>query len=299
MHRLLLILAAALAFSPAPSQALHSDVEIFTTSGPVAGSRLQVRFSGDRTLLVNGREAFDYQTGYGLWPADFRDLPGGAYATDDPGFQAFAGTFLAAEQLFYRPMGTAQHWNTVARTWSAAPAGTAIRIEGTVPEDIAIEALVFNDPVAMQLYDYYSTPTYITGAGILGPATKMIDQASNSGAFHTHLNWFLEAPGGAVGGPDGAYMVQMQIIDPTGKYLDSQPFNVIFSSGIAASDYAAAFLARIEAPALPDPIGITPAIPEPQLVVLLLAGLALLAMRRRALEQRRLRADVPALAGAS
>lgn len=284
MHRLLLILAAALAFVAAPAHALHSDVEIYTTAGPVAGSRLQVRFGGDRTLLVNGVEAFDYQTGFGIWPADLRDIPGGAFATDDPGFQAFAGTLLPGEKLFYRPLGTALHWSPATRAWGTAPAGAAIRIEGTVPEDVAIDALVFGDPAALQLYDFYSTPTYITGSGIQGPLTKMIDQASGTGAFHTHLNWFLEAPGGGTGGPDGAYMVQLQLTDPTGKYLDSQPFNVLFNSGLSTADYTAAFLDRIQAPALPDPIVVLPPpIPEPHVFYMLLAGLPLLLLRRKAL----------------
>lgn len=272
----LAIFLVALAGSVPARAQFHSDIEIYITGGPVAGSRLQVRFFGDRTLLVNGQQAFDHQTGYGLWPANFRDIAGGPFGTDDPGFQAFRGTFLADEQLFYRPLGTAQYWNPATRVWGAAPAGSAIRVEGTVPDEVAIDAIVFEIPQAIALYNELTTPTYITGGGIIGPQRKMIDVARPDGSFHTHLNWFLETPSGVRGGPDGAYMVTLQIIDPTGKYVDSQPFNVLFNSGLTAADYTSAYLARIEAPSGP----LSPA-PEPHTVAMLVAGLAMVMLRRR------------------
>lgn len=229
---------------PGQAQSLHFDVEVRTSNGPTAGSALQVRFFGDNGLLINGQAAVDHASGYGIWPADFGDVPGGPHSTDDPGFQAFAGTLLAGERIFYRPLGTALHWSTASRRWQAAPAGTSIRIEGTVPSEIAIAALVFNDPAALVQYDYYSTPTSITGTGIIGPSTKMVDEAAASGAFHTHLNWFIEGDR-----PAGAYLAQMQLFDPSGKYGDSTPFFVLFNHGLSRNDYESAFLARIQMPA--------------------------------------------------
>lgn len=226
-----------------PAFAQHFDVEIRLSNGPVAGSQLQVRFFGDTEVLIGGQPAFDHATGYGIWPANFGDFAGGPYSTDDPGFQSFAGTLLAGERIFYRPLGTALYWSTSTRTWGTAPSGTQIRIEGTVPSEIAIAWLVFNDPSAQAQYEYYSTPTLITGAGITGPATKMVDEAASNGSFHTHLNWFIEG-----NRPAGAYLVQLQLFDQSGKYGDSSPFYVLFNNGLGATDYESAFLARIQGP---------------------------------------------------
>lgn len=263
----LAVLLGQLSAPQARAQSLHFDVEIRTSHGPVAGSALQVSFFGDNALLINGQAAFDHGTGYGIWPANFGDTPGGPYATDDPGFQAFAGTLLAGERIFYRPIGTALHWQSAARTWQAAPAGTNIRIEGTVPSEIAINALVFNDPAALAQYAYYTTPTSITGNGVAGPLTKMVDEAAPNGSFHTHLNWFLEGDR-----PPGAYMAQMQLFDPGGKYRDSTPFFILFNHGLSSGDYESAFISRIQAP--------LPAVPEPQTLWLMLAALPCVLLRR-------------------
>lgn len=278
------------------SRAQHFDVEIRLSNGPVAGSQLQVRFFGDTEVLIGGQPAVDRATGYGIWPANFGDFAGGPYSTDDPGFQSFAGTLLAGERIFYRPLGTALHWSTTTRTWDAAPTGTQIRIEGTVPSEIAIAWLVFNDPSAQAQYEYYSTPTLITGAGITGPATKMVDEAASNGSFHTHLNWFIEG-----NRPTGAYLVQLQLFDQSGKYGDSSPFYVLFNNGLGTADYDSAFLARIQGPTQSKLVSILQQIrtthpgyldaiaasatlspvPEPKTLTLLLIALLVLAAKTR------------------
>lgn len=291
-----LLIGGALSTHPVRAQSLHFDVEIRLSNGPVAGSQLQVRFFGDNALLINGQPAVDHATGYGIWPANFADLPGGPYSTDDPGFQAFPGTLLAGERIFYRPLGAALYWSAASRAWTTAPAGTQIRIEGTVPAEIAIAWLVFNDPSAQAQYEYYSTPTLIAGDGITGPATKMVDEAASNGSFHTHLNWFIEG-----NRPTGAYLVQMQLFEPNGRYGASSPFYVLFNHGLGTSDYESAFLSRIEGPAQsklvsvlqairtqhPDILnaiaasGSVSAVPEPRTAAMMLCALAVLAAAAR------------------
>ncbi len=246
-------------------QSLHFDVEVFTPGGPVLGSPLGVRFFGDQNLLIQGRSPIDSATGRPIWPANFRDLPGGPYSTDDPGFQAFPGTLLSGERLFYRPLETLLHWTPQSRSWGAAATGTSVRIEGTVPSEVAINALVFNDPAALLLYQYYSTPTLITGTGVVGPATKLVDQAYPDGSLHTHLNWFIESAGGAGTQPVGAYLLGLQLFDLTGKYRDSAPFYVLFNNGLNTADYQSAFLSRIDAPSSP-PGPVVPTPPPPVVV---------------------------------
>lgn len=219
------VLLALISMHPVRAQSLHMDVEILLSNGPVAGSRMHTRFRGDRDLLIEGRSAIDHASGYGIWPANFGDLPGGAYSTDDPGFQAIPGTLLDLEGIYYRPRGLLQWWTPHARRWDPAAAGTYVQIEGIVPSSV-VDAFLFGDPGAQALLDYYSTPTQIHGTGIVGPPTKLVDEARPDGSFHTHLNWFIEGAR-----PAGAYLVELQLFDQTGKYLDSSPLYVLFNNG--------------------------------------------------------------------
>jgi len=272
--------AAALHIGPAFGQSLHYDVEILLGNAASGGKMLQTRFFGDDALLIGGHPSIDYASGYGIWPANFADLPGGPYSTDDPGFQAFPRTLLAGDRIFYRPLGSALYWSTSVPSWNPAPAGTSLRVEGTVPAEIAIAALVFGDPAAMDQYAYYSTPTSITGQGIIGPSTKMVDEASTTGALHTHLNWFIEGDR-----PAGAYLAQLQLVDPAGKYADSSPFYVLFNNGLTASDFQAAYLSRLLEPTpIPLPEPVIPSVPEPAAAWMMLTALGalhLVARRRK------------------
>jgi iron complex outermembrane receptor protein len=247
----LLSFGAFAVYTASRAQSLHFDIEVFTPGGPVLGSPLGVRFFGDQNLLIQGKPPVDAATGRSIWPANFRDFPGGPYSTDDPGFQSFAGVLLRGERLFYRPLESLLYWTPQSQNWSAAAPGTSVRIEGTVPPEVAIGALVHNEPAAQLLYQYYSTPTSITGSGIVGPTTKLIDEASANGSFHTHLNWFLESTGGAGTQPVGAYLLGLQLFDPIGKYRDSAPFYVLFNNGLTTLDYQGAFLSRLDAPTVP------------------------------------------------
>lgn len=263
----------ALLALPVPAMAVHYDVEIRTSAGPVAGSRIVTDFYGDLDLA--GTLPIDALTGYKIYPGYFDDLEGGPNLTDDPGFQAFPGTFVPREEIHFRALGTLAYWNPGAAAWADASAGSAIKLYGGIPNDVALNYLLDPfDPAAGAAYAYWADGTRFTAAGVAGPVSAVIDDAKSDGAFHAHLDWELTNTS-----LTGVYLVTLQLWSPaqingTAKYLDSDPFMIIFkSAGIADSVLADALDARLAAP-----------VPEPGAWAMLALGLPLvgwLAKRRR------------------
>lgn len=292
LNRLLRSLtAAAVLLAPLQAHALHFDVRVGTSHGPVAGSTLTVGVYGDlpyTTLPV------DIHTGYVLFPGNFGDFEGGPDKTDDPGFQAFAGALSgrsgAKDFIGFKALGVLQQWDAASHTWQAADRGTGIRLFGDVPPAVANAYLQYlvnprSAPAnALANFNYYEAGTLFTGEGIVGPAMATIDDASSTGAFHAHLDWFMEHGGGHAAST--AYMVTLQLTDAKaiggrGVYVDSQPFSVIFNYGLSEAAYEQAFLSRIVVPTSGD--GGIPPVPEPGRWALMGCGLGVLAVlvRRR------------------
>lgn len=263
----------ALLTLPGPAMAVHYDVEIRTSAGPVAGSRIVTDFYGDLDLA--GKLPIDALTGYKIYPGYFDDLEGGPNLTDDPGFQAFPGTFVPGEEIHFRALGMLEYWDPSAAAWTDASAGSAIKLYGGIPNDVALNYLLNPfDPAAGAAYAYWADGTRFAAAGVTGPASAVIDDAKSNGAFHAHLDWEL-----ANASPAGVYLVTLQLWSPAqangmAKYLDSDPFMIVFkSAGVADSVLADALDARLAAP-----------VPEPGAWAMLALGLPLvgwLAKRRR------------------
>jgi len=258
---------------PAPALAVHYDVEIRTSVGPVTGSRILTDFYGDLDLA--GRLPIDNLTGHKIYPGYFDDLEGGPNMTDDPGFQAFSGTFSRGEEIHFRALGTLEYWDAGSASWTTASADSTIKLYGGIPTDVAMNYLLQPyDPAAAAAYAYWAAGTLFTADGIAGPVSAVIDDAKSDGAFHAHLDWALTNIS-----LTGVYLVTLQLWSPvqvggTAKYLDSDPFMVIFkSAGVADGVLADALDARLAAP-----------VPEPETWAMLALGLPLvgwLAKRRR------------------
>jgi hypothetical protein len=237
--------AAALSFQAA---AVHFDVELRTVPGPVAGARISTDFFGD--LGLAGALPVDGETGHRIYPAYFGDVEGGPFLTDDPGFQAFAGTFLRNEIISFRALGTLRYWNPQTLRWSAAPQGVEVILYGNIP--IEVEIGFDSDPATWrEQYEFHRGGTRFGADGIGGPLTAIIDAARRRGEFHAHLDWKIVAPGGAVP-PVGAYMVSLQLWSPTlaggvPKYLPSEPIQIVFERGISEAQLAQAIRSRIDA----------------------------------------------------
>ena len=247
---------AALAWAHATAWAVHYDIELRTSGGPVAGSRITTEFFGDLNLA--GRLPIDAQTGHQIFPGYFGDLEGGPYLTDDPGFQAFGGTFVRGEEIHFRAQGRLQYWNPATGHWGLAPEGVEVVLHGGIPTHIAIGFV--QDPATWaEAYAYHERGTRYSRAGIAGPASAVIDDAKASGAFHAHLDWQIVSAQGTP--PAGAYMVTLSLWSPTlaagvPKYLSSRPVQVMFERGISEAQMRQALEARIT-PALP-PAGTSP-----------------------------------------
>ncbi|MDP2868924.1 PEP-CTERM sorting domain-containing protein [Methyloversatilis sp.] len=271
-------LAVALLMLHAVSvQAQHVDVAISLDKGPVSGSQLIIGAFGDLPFDI---QPLDHLTGHALFPANFGDFEGGPKSTDDPGFQAFAGALSgsagARDYIGFRALGTLQQWTPSSGAWTTADSGVGVRLFGAVPPAVAnayIQSLInprLAPPGAAAAFNLYSAGTLFSGSGITGPVTATIDDAGSNGAFHAHLDWYLEGAAAT-----GAYMVTLQLTDAAsvggrGLYVDSDPFHVVFNYGLSMPQYETAFLARALAP-----------VPEPAAWMAMLAGLCLCAAAAR------------------
>lgn len=245
--------AAAVAAWSFQAGAVHFDVELRTVPGPVAGAQISTDFFGD--LGLAGALPIDGETGYRIYPGYFSDLEGGPFLTDDPGFQAFPGTFLRDEVVSFRALGTLRYWQPDTQRWSAAPQGVEVVLYGNIP--VEVEIGYDSDPATWrEQYEFHRGGTRFGAGGIGGPLTAVIDAARRRGEFHAHLDWKITAPAGAVP-PVGAYMVTLQLWSPTladgaPKYRPSAPIQILFERGLSESQLAQALRSRIEArPAAP------------------------------------------------
>lgn len=250
------LLAGCIGLWSAQALAVHFDVELRTVPGPVAGARITTDFHGDLDLA--GLLPIDGETGNKIYPAYFGDLEGGPYLTDDPGFQAFAGTFTPGEIVSFRALGTLRWWNPATGRWGPAPQGVEVALFGNIPPEV--EFGHDTDPATWaEQYAFYAGGTRFSAAGISGPLAAVIDDAKAQGRFHAHLDWRITAPAGAV--PTvGAYMVTLQFWSSAQsmgqlKYQASVPVQVIFERGISEDQMRAAIQARILAapPAVGSP----------------------------------------------
>jgi hypothetical protein len=245
------LLFFGLAVGAAQAQGVHFDVELKTSNGPVAGSRLVTALFGDLGITVLPVDAV---TGYKIFPGYFGDLEGGPYLTDDPGFQAFSGTFLRREEIHFRALGTLQHWDPASGRWAAAPADVKVTLFGGIPVEVIV-GYTENPALWADLYNYYAAGTRYGSTALEGPPTALIDDAGSSGSFHAHLDWKITAASGEP--PVGAYMVTLELWSPAtqangqAKYLPSEPIHVVFERGITAAQLQAAIQARVSPPPPP------------------------------------------------
>jgi hypothetical protein len=256
--------------------AQHLDVKVSTSAGPVAGSLIQLDVYGDLAWYLEnaGGLPIEYTTGRRIFPANFSDPAGGPYSTDNPGFQSFAGQFVRDEELHFRAQGNLRHLAVGATEWVTAPSG-GVRLFGAIPEDIVFD-FVFNGTRQAE-YEFYEAGTLFSGTGITGPVTAPIGAASTFGSMHYHLDWDLE--GASAQDAKGAYLLTMSVfstatVGGAPKYVESEPFHVLFRNGITDEQFGAA-MQTLTVPATPAP--------EPATWMLAAGGLLVMgwAVRRR------------------
>lgn len=251
------------------AHAVHLDVEVWgdgdrmsagfcRTAGAVGCDLAQLIASlqlPPNTLPTDGA------TGKMIFLTDFRDFSGGPNKTPNPGFQAVQNALNPGELIRYRALGILQYWDTTSRTWNPAPANVRIKLAGGVDPGLVITDY---NQCGGQLFCFAGTGnqsavTLYRGTGVSGSAEMVVDAGNNQGSMHTHLNWFLENNAGVIGGPIGAYMLEMQILSNQ-RSQPSESFYVMFNGGLALADFSEALLDRVSSFPVAPPSSTLPVI---------------------------------------
>lgn len=148
-----------------------------------------------------------------VFEADFGDLNGGLFATDDPGYivDTAKGPLIADNWLRFQPAGALKYWNGSA--WINVPNNERIEIKDALDNIIT-----------------YSVDGNSGGLGVIGAADK-------EGGIHEHIDISIKDASGALGGTVGAYLIELNIYEsapnsevPTA--VSSAPIKIAFNRGL-------------------------------------------------------------------
>ncbi len=250
----MLLVTTVLAATDPLDDPTHFDLRVTTDPPGQAGARLRVD--------PDDRYPVAYLSGHKVVPADFSDLAGGPYTTDDPGWLADPGAFLPGEDLRFRPRGALRYWDPVARQWTGqVPGQEGVRIFPGIPPEIFAEILLTNDTA--RRFQWLAGFVWTT-AGISGPPEMegVLAIAAPNGGFHSHLDFCLQGASGFCPPPAsdapaaGAYLIEIQLfstatVNGVRKYSDSQPILLVLASGLSAEQQQQAVAALLAPPGDP------------------------------------------------
>lgn len=222
---------------------------------------IEIEVEGGK-LGTHGAGHFQEGSGYAIFEGDFRDLAGGPYRTNAPGFDSHAGTFDQGDIIGYQAIGNLWSWN--GSSWT----NTVLNGE------------------TLSLTGNWGENTVWSTTGVSGDAIGLLGQAGSSGNIHEHLNFEISSSSGLP--TDGAYFVTLQLLsvdlNSTGdgfvagsKYASSDPFYLIFNNGLSADEFHTALHG------LED--NLIAAVPEPSTYAMFLAGLGLMGWQLRRRQQ--------------
>ncbi|ATG89383.1 PEP-CTERM sorting domain-containing protein [Methylomonas koyamae] len=155
-----------------------------------------------------------------LFEADFGDLSGGLYSTDDPGYDADTdhGAFGAGNWLQFTGLGNLQFWD--GSSWGTPVAGETVHIEDAV-----------------------GNTTIFGGASITNPQ-GVIGEFDSAGDIHEHLDMEIRTAANALGGTVGAYWITLQLFESLPNSQDalaiSSTYDIIFNRGLGHEDFETA-----------------------------------------------------------
>ncbi|MCW5625946.1 MAG: hypothetical protein KIT73_14635, partial [Burkholderiales bacterium] len=143
----------------------HTDVLLGNSGG-----RITIGFNDDTQFYRDRFDSLpiDAATGHAIFPAKFGEFPGVGVlvtGTDDPGFQAYAGTFGSREYLYYRALGTLEVWTPTTQTWDAPTGGETVALYGALPPELRLTCAAVSPPPACIPYQ---DGTRIHADGITG-----------------------------------------------------------------------------------------------------------------------------------
>lgn len=149
-----------------------------------------------------------------LFEADFGDLAGGPFATNDPGIDVDIdeGSFTPGNLLHFQPVGSLHYWD--GTQWiDTVPNAERIEITDTLNNSVA-----FN-------------------AGSENEATGVIGEIDTNGGLHGHLEFKILDASNTLNGSVGAYYIQFKIIEtlpqngPPVSATES-PVTIVFNRGM-------------------------------------------------------------------
>ncbi len=157
-----------------------------------------------------------------LIEANFGDLAGGAYVTDDPGFDADTakGAFGAGNWLQFQGLATLKFWD--GDSWNA-----------TVPNGEHVE-----------IKDALENVTTFSTTGVSNPF-GVIGQLDAGGDLHEHLDFSIKNTSNVLGGSVGAYWISLNLLETSPESTialntPSEVANIVFNRGLNAAAYEAA-----------------------------------------------------------
>ncbi len=181
-----------------------------------------------------------------IFPVDFGDLAGGEFSTRNPGFQSVRNALLPNELLSYRALGKLKYWDPATSAWGDAPPNIHVRLFGGLEASAEIRSdfsrcsgqlLCFSENIVG-----FDGSTIFSGDGIHGSQELVVDITDANGILHTHLSFFLENQAGEAGGPEGVYLIELQLIS-NARHFPTDPFLVLFNAGIDPNEFGAALSA--------------------------------------------------------
>jgi hypothetical protein len=156
-----------------------------------------------------------------LFEANFGDLAGGLYSTDDPGFDADNdhGAFSAGNWLNFQGLSSLKFWN--GSSWSnAVPNGEYVKIE-----------------------DALGNTTKLSVSGV-DNAAGVIGDFDAAGDIHTHLDFTIYNSSDVKGGSVGAYWITLSLFESAPfssiPLASSENFSIIFNRGLTEVAYESA-----------------------------------------------------------
>lgn len=230
-------------FLSKPVSAQHLDVEVWGQGNALFAGfcRTSGATGCDLNSLISALglptdiQLIEADTNKLIFPVDMGDFSGGPYSTRNPGFLSVRDALLPNELLSYRASGKLRFWDVSESSWVEASQGVQIRLFGGL--EASSEVLKDFSQCAGQLLCFSENnfgvdgSTIFSATGISGSPELVVDITSTSGILHTHLSFFLENAQGEVGGPRGAYLIEMQLIS-NARAFPSDPFLVLFNAGL-------------------------------------------------------------------
>lgn len=195
-------------------------VSIFNSAHTIAAA--DDSHAGDIQPWRVGAEIFVNSS---LFEADFGDLSGGPFETDDPGVDVniTKGAFTPGNWLRFQPVGKLFYWNGTQWT-ETIPNGEKINMTDALNRVIS-----------------FSGTSVSETAGVIG-------EIGSDGDLHEHLSFKMLDATNTPNGTAGAYRIQFKLFESranndTSVSVASAPITIVFNRGLAHESFETAVAA--------------------------------------------------------